>query len=67
MILSKLLLNQAVKVLSEKFSLDKLKSYVFDENELDRKVDNIENRLKILEKMAVLPKEFKCNYKKGEK
>ena len=63
MILSKLLISQAVKVLSEKFSLDKLKSYVFDENELDRKVDNIEDRLKILEKMAHSPKNFKCKYK----
>jgi len=63
MILSKLILNQVVKVLNNTFSLDKIKSYVLDENELDRKVDNIEDRLKILEKMAHSPKNFKCKYK----
>lgn len=63
MILSKFLLNQIVKVLNNTFSLDKIKSYVFDENELDKKVSNMEDRLKILEKMAVSPKNFKCKYK----
>ena len=46
-----------------RFSLDKIKSYVFDENEVDKKVSNMEDRLKILEKMAVSPKNFKCKYK----
>ena len=63
MILSKFLLNQIVKVLNNTFSLDKIKSYVFDENELDKKVSNMEDRLKILEKMAVSPKNFMCKYK----
>ena len=63
MILSKLILNQVVKVLNNTFSLDKIKSYVFDENELDKKVGNLEDRLKILESLAHSPKNFKCKYK----
>tara|TARA_R110002020_G_scaffold97_4_gene512 strand:+ start:237 stop:452 length:216 start_codon:yes stop_codon:yes gene_type:complete len=63
MILSKLILNQVVKVLNNTFSLDKIKSYVFNENELDIKVSNLEDRLKILESLAHSPKNFKCKYK----
>ena len=64
MILSKLILNQVVKVLNNTFSLDKIKSYVFEDNELDEKVKNLEDRLKILESLAHSPKNFKCKYKK---
>ena len=64
MIIPKLILNQVIKVLVDKFSLDKIKSYVFEDNELDEKVKNLEDRLKILESLAHTPKNFKCKYKK---
>ena len=64
MIIPKLILNQVIKVLVDKFSLDKIKSYVFEDNELDEKVKNLEDRLKILESLAHSPKNFKCKYKK---
>ena len=59
-------LNQIVNVLTKNFKLDKMMSYVFDNNELDDKVKDIEGRLKNLENIAHIPKDFKCNYKKGE-
>ena len=64
MIIPKLILNQVIKVLVDKFSLDKIKSYVFEDNELDEKVKNLEDGLKILESLAHSPKNFKCKYKK---
>ena len=64
MIIPKLILNQVIKVLVDKFSLDKIKSYVFEDNELDEKVKNLEDLLKILESLAHSPKNFKCKYKK---
>ena len=63
MIIPKLILNQVIKVIVDKFSLDKIKTYVFEDNELDEKVKNLEDRLKILESVAHSPKDFKCNYK----
>jgi len=63
-IIPKLILNQVIKVIVDKFSLDKIKSYVFEDNELDEKVKNLEDRLKILESLAHSPKNFKCKYKK---
>jgi hypothetical protein len=38
-------------------------SYVFEDNELDKKVKEMENRLNLLEEVAHSPKNFKCNYK----
>ena len=67
MILSKLFLNQIVNVITKNFKLDKIMSYVFDDNELDKKVSEMEKRLNLLEKMAYSPKTFKCNYKIKEK
>ena len=63
MILSKLFLNQIVNVIAKNFKLDKVMSYVFEDNELDEKVKNLDSRLKTLENMAHPPKDFKCNYK----
>ena len=63
MIISKLILNQVIKVMTDKFKLDKIKSYVFDDNELDEKVKNLEGRLKLLENMAHPPKNLRCNCK----
>ena len=49
MIFSKILLNKLVDVLKDKFKIDKMFDYVFDDNELDEKVKNLENRIKIIE------------------
>jgi hypothetical protein len=59
MILSKMLVNQIATYLTKHFKLDKMMSYVFDKNELDTKVENLERRINIIEN-------FKCNYKKEE-
>jgi len=58
-IISKILVNQIATYLTKHFKLDKVMAYVFDRNELDTKVENLERRLEIIEN-------FKCNYKKGE-
>ena len=60
MILSKMLVNQIATYLTKHFKLDKVMSYVFDKNELDTKVEELERRINIIEN-------FKCNYKKEEK
>ena len=49
--------------MTKHFKLDKIMSYVFEDNELDEKVKNLEDRLKILENIASSPKNFKCKYK----
>ena len=60
MILSKMLVNQIATYLTKHFKLDKVMSYVFDKNELDTKVEELERRINIIEN-------FKCNYKLKEK
>ena len=45
MIISKFILNKIVEVLTEKFKIDKMFSYVFDDNELDERFDRIEEIL----------------------
>ena len=67
MIIPKMLINSVAGALTKHFKLDKVMSYVFDDNELDEKVKNLEERLNLLEKVSHSPKDFKCNYKKGEK
>ena len=67
MIFSKILLNKLVDVLKDKFKIDKMFDYVFDDNELDEKVKEMDKRLNLLEKMAHPPKNLKCNCKKGDK
>ena len=63
MIIPKMLINQVANTLTKHFKLDKVMSYVFDDNELDKKVKNMENRLNNLESIEHSPKDFKCNYK----
>ena len=63
MIIPKMLINQIANSLTKHFRLDKVMSYVFEDNELDKKVKEMENRLKNLESTAHSPKDFKCNYK----
>jgi|TARA_X000001388_G_scaffold49827_1_gene35864 hypothetical protein len=60
MIIPKMLINQVATYLTKHFKLDKIMSYVFDKNELDTKVEELERRILIMEN-------FKCNYKKEEK
>ena len=66
MIIPKILINEVATRLVKHFKLDKVMSYVFDDNELDKKVSKIEKRLKLLEKISHTPKNFKCNYPKGK-
>ena len=66
MILSKMLINQIATYLTKHFKLDKIMSYVFDKNELDTKVEELEKRLNLVERVAHTPKDFKCNYKQKE-
>lgn len=53
-----ILINKIISMIAKQFKLDKILSYVEDDNELDCKVDSIEKRLNLVEKMAHPPKEF---------
>ena len=59
MIITKLLINTVATQMVKHFKLDKIMSYVFDKNELDTKVEELERRIKVLENL-------KCNYNKEE-
>mgnify|MGYP003151027188 CR=1 FL=1 len=62
MILSKLIVNQVATYLTNHFKLDKVMSYVFNDNELDTKVKCLEGKVKLLEKLSHAPREFViCN------
>jgi len=67
MILTKMVINSVASKLAKHFKLDKIMSYVFDDNNLDKEVVNINKRLDILEKMAHPPKDFNCNCNKNKK
>jgi len=58
MILTKLVINQVFKLVTKKFKLDKVLSYVEDDNELDVKVKHIEGRLHLLEQVAHPRRDF---------
>ena len=58
MIISKFLLNAIVKHLIKHFKLDKIVNYVFNDNELDEKTKNHEDRIKILESMDHPKRDF---------
>ena len=66
MIIPKMLINSVANALTKHFKLDKMMSYVFDDNELDNKVKDLEKRIGLVERIAHPSKEFKCNYKKEE-
>ena len=59
MIIPKMLINTVANQMVKHFKLDKIMSYVFDKNELDTKVEELERRIKVLENL-------KCNYNKEE-
>ena len=62
MILSKLFINKIINSLVEHFRLDKIMNYVFEDNELDEKAKNLEDRIKILESIAHPERDFVvCN------
>ena len=71
MIIPKLLINQVANSLTKHFRLDKVMSYVFDDNELDKKVKCLEEKINLLEKLSHAPREFveceKCKCKIKEK
>ena len=54
-----MLINSVAGALTKHFKLDKVMSYVFDKNELDDKVEELERRINVIENL-------KCNYKKGD-
>tara|TARA_R100001244_G_scaffold127501_3_gene98073 strand:+ start:392 stop:613 length:222 start_codon:yes stop_codon:yes gene_type:complete len=66
MIVSKMIINSVATYLTKHFQLDKVMSYVFDDNELDKKVKELEKRVDLLEHTAHSPKDFKCNYKENK-
>ena len=65
-----ILINKVISMIAKQFKLDKVLSYVENDNELDYKVDAIEKRLSLVEKMAhpkrnfVRCEECKCKVKK---
>tara|TARA_R100000234_G_C4916858_1_gene142372 strand:- start:101 stop:277 length:177 start_codon:yes stop_codon:yes gene_type:complete len=57
MMLTKLVINSVADKLGKHFKLNKIMSYVFDDNELDEKTRNLEDRIIILEQ--TIAKELK--------
>ena len=71
MMVQKIIINAAVKLIAKQFKLDKILKYVEQPNELDNTVENHENRIKNLEALAHPKREFircsKCQSKIEEK
>ena len=67
MIVQKLILKEALRLITKKFKLNKVLNYVEQPNELDDKSEELENRIKILESIAHPQREFvrcsECNLK----
>jgi len=51
--LTKMVINAVATKLAKHFKLDKIMTYVFDDNELDEKTKELENRIKIIESILV--------------
>lgn len=49
MIVQKMIIQAAVKLLSKQFKLDKILKYVEEPNELDDEVENLRSRIELLE------------------
>ena len=66
-----LVIKGVIGILQKQFKLDKLVSYVFEQNELDDRCDSLEERVEELECNTHPPREFivckKCNQKIKEK
>ena len=56
MIIPKMLINAVATSLTKHFKLDKVMSYVFEDNELDKEVKKLNKRVNILEHI-ILKKE----------
>jgi len=56
MIIPKMLINAVANALTKHFKLDKIMSYVFEDNELDKEVKKLNKRVDILEHI-ILKKE----------
>ncbi len=54
----KLIINGVLKLVTKQFKLDKVLKYVEEPNELDNKVDNLNDRVKLLERTAHEPRDF---------
>ena len=52
--LTKMVINAVATKLAKHFKLDKIMTYVFDDNELDEKTKELENRIKIIESIIVV-------------
>ena len=58
MIIPKMLINTIATQMVKHFKLDKMMSYVFEDNELDKKVKCLEEKVELLEKLSHAPREF---------
>ena len=71
MLIPKMLINQVATSLTKHFKLDKIMNYVFDDNELDKKVKCLEDKVELLEKLSHPQRDFvvceKCNKQIKEK
>ena len=71
MIVPKMLINAVASRLVKHFKLDRIMSYVFDDNELDKEVKEIKADIKLLKEIAHAPREFvtccECKQKVKEK
>tara|TARA_Y100000593_G_scaffold79649_1_gene148343 strand:+ start:258 stop:431 length:174 start_codon:yes stop_codon:yes gene_type:complete len=56
MIIPKMLINAVANALTKHFKLEKIMSYVFEDNELDKEVKKLNKRVDILEHI-ILKKE----------
>tara|TARA_R100000656_G_scaffold92931_1_gene67354 strand:+ start:353 stop:589 length:237 start_codon:yes stop_codon:yes gene_type:complete len=53
-----IIIKEATKFIAKQFKLDKVLDYVEGENELDMKVKHMEEKIKLLEKMAHPSRDF---------
>ena len=53
-----MIIKEATKFIAKQFKLDKVLDYVEGENELDMKVKHMEEKIKLLEKMAHPSRDF---------
>ena len=56
--IQQVIIKAVLKLLKKQFKLDKILKYVEEPNELDNKVDNLNDRVKLLESISHEPKEF---------